>query len=131
MVVDSVTDPDALAEEACRVDLIHPETKDMMMSFPVDAKTKARSLLQSIEGKIKGQPHLFHHLLIVLKKLPELNHLGVTLQHTYGEAMLEGRGKGNGVFCSEIWQLGTYFMLQEGQCTLYCDNRSLPIIYGD
>ena len=57
----------------------------MLKSFPVDAKTKTRSLLQSIEGKIKDQPVCFHVFLAVLKKLPGLAaNLGATLQKIYG-----------------------------------------------
>ena len=56
----------------------------MLQSFPADAKTKARSLLQSIEGKIKDQPICFNLFLAVLKKLPGLANLGATLQKTYG-----------------------------------------------
>ena len=56
----------------------------MLKSFPADAKTKARSLLQSIEGKIKDQPVCFNVFLAVLKKLPGLANLGGTLQKIYG-----------------------------------------------
>jgi hypothetical protein len=56
----------------------------MLQSLPVDAKTKARSLLQSIEGKITDQPNCFHLFLALLKKLPGLTNLGTTLQKTYG-----------------------------------------------
>ena len=87
-MINSVTDPDALAEEACRVGLLHSDVKDMMLSLPVDAKTKARSLLQSIEGKVKGQPNLFHRLLAVLRNLPELTDLANLLQKTYGKEIL-------------------------------------------
>ena len=87
-IIDAITDPDALAEEACKIDLMHPETKDMLVSFPADIKTKASSLLQSIEVKIKGQPILFHHFLALLKKLSGLTNLGVILQKTYGIIIL-------------------------------------------
>jgi hypothetical protein len=83
-LVDAITDPDVLAEESCTIGLIHPESKRMLQSFPVDAKTKARCLLQSIEGKLKDQPIYFHLFLAVLKKLPGLANLGTTLQKTYG-----------------------------------------------
>ena len=56
----------------------------MLKSFPADAKTKARSLLQSIEGKINDQPVCFNLFLAVLKKQPGLTNLGATLQKTYG-----------------------------------------------
>ena len=82
--MDAITDPDALAEEACEVGLIHPDCKQMLHLFPADAKTKTRSLLQSIEGKIKDQPVCFHVFLAVLKKLPGLANLGATLQKIYG-----------------------------------------------
>ena len=83
-LVDAITDPDALAEETCIVGLIHPESKGILKSLPVDAKTKTRSLLQSIEGRIKNQPVYFNIFLAVLKKLPGLANLGATLQRTYG-----------------------------------------------
>ena len=85
-MINSVTDPDALAEEACRVGLVDPDIKDMLVLSSAGAKTKARSLLQSIEGKIKGQPNLFHRLLAVLRNLPELTDLANILQMTYGKA---------------------------------------------
>jgi hypothetical protein len=56
----------------------------MLQSFPADAKTKARSLLQSIEGKMKHQPVYCQVFLALLKKLPGLANLGTTLQKTYG-----------------------------------------------
>ena len=57
----------------------------MLQSLPVDAKTKARSLLQSIEGKIKDQPVYCQVFLAVLKKQPgPLANLGATLQRIYG-----------------------------------------------
>ena len=87
-MIDAITDPDALAEEACKVDLIHPEVKDVLQSFPTNTKAKARSLLQSIEGKIKGQPHLFHHFLALLKKVPGLAELGISLQKIYGKDII-------------------------------------------
>ena len=87
-IIDAITDPDGLAEEACKLDLIHPDAKRMLQSFPADPKTKARSLLQSIEGKIKEQPVYFHHFLALLKKLPGLANLGVILQKTYGIVFL-------------------------------------------
>ena len=87
-MVDAITDPDAVAEEACRVGLIHPKSKWILHSLPADAKTKARSLLQSIKGKIEGQPFCFHHFLALLKKLPGLADLGIILQKTYGKDIL-------------------------------------------
>ena len=84
-MVDTISDPDCLADESSKIGLVHPETKDMLMSMPVDSRTKSRSLLQSIEGKIKSQPHLFHHFLALLKKLPGLTDLGVLLRKTYGK----------------------------------------------
>ena len=82
----AITDPDALAEEACKVGLIHPESKRILQSFPADAKTaEARSLLQSVEGKIKDQPVYFQYFLALLKKLPGLTSLGIIIQKTYGK----------------------------------------------
>ena len=82
--MDAITDPDGLAEETCKIGLIHPESKRMLQSFPVNAKTKAHSLLQSIEGKVKDQPVYFHHFLALLRKLPGLTNLGTALQKSYG-----------------------------------------------
>ena len=82
--MDAITDPDALAEAACEVGLIHPESKEILKSLPVDAKTKTHSLLQSIEGKIKAQPIYCQVFLAVLKKLSGLANLGAILQRTYG-----------------------------------------------
>ena len=84
-MVDAITDPGALAEEACKVGLVHPESKWRIQFLPFDAKTKAQSLLQSIVGKIEGQPVYFHHLLALLKKLPGLADLGIILQKSYGK----------------------------------------------
>ena len=88
MVSSVGRDPGAFAVEACRVDLIHPDVKDMMRSIP-DIKGRARSLLQIIEGKIKGQPLLFHRLLAVLRKLPhsDMNRMASVLQTSYGECI--------------------------------------------
>jgi hypothetical protein len=84
-LVNAITDPDTLAEEAGTVGLIPPESKRMLQSLPVhDAKMKACHLLWSIQGRIISKPICFHLFLAVLKKLPGLANLGTTLQKTYG-----------------------------------------------
>jgi hypothetical protein len=55
----------------------------MLQSFPADAKTKARSVLQSIEENIRDQSDFFN-FVAVLKRLPGLANLGTTLQESYG-----------------------------------------------
>ena len=74
----------------------------MLHLFPADAKTKARSLLQSIEGKIKDQPVCSHAFLAVLKKLPGLANLGATLQKIYGSYYFSN--------CIDTMRLYTVFM---------------------
>ena len=71
--MDAITDPDTVAEKACEVGLIHPECKRTLQSYRVDAKTKARFLLLSIEGKIEDQPVYCQGFLALLKKLPGLD----------------------------------------------------------
>ena len=69
----------------CKVGLIDP---DSIQLLPSDAKTKARSLLQSIGVKVQGEPVYFHHFLALIKKLPghgvRVANLGVILQKAYG-----------------------------------------------
>ena len=78
---------DSFAEEACRVGIVNPEVKDVLLPLPLDIKAKARSLLQSIEGKIKGQPTVFHRLLSVLRNMPipVVNAVATDLQNKYGK----------------------------------------------
>ena len=78
---------DSFAEEACRVGIVSPEVKDVILPLPLDTKTKARSLLQSIEERIKGQPTVFHQLLSVLQNLriPTVNAVATDVLSKYGK----------------------------------------------
>lgn len=82
-MVESIKDPDALAEAACRVNLVSADMKDMIVSFG-DAQAKTRPLLQLIEGKVKGHSPCFHQFLAVLRSLPGLSQLASHLQASYG-----------------------------------------------
>ena len=82
---------ESFAEEASneRAGLISPEVKETILSFPADAKARARSLLMSVEKKIKGQPNYFHRLLSLLRGLPnpEFNAVASKLLSAYGELL--------------------------------------------
>ena len=82
---------DAFTQETCRVGIISPEVKEVILPLPVDTKTKARSLLQSIEARIKGQPTVFHRLLSVLRNLPfpVVNDVATVLLTKYGNKYRE------------------------------------------
>ena len=86
-MVQSIKDPDALAEAACRVDLIDAGIKDMIVAFR-DVEAKTRSLLQIIEGKVKGHSIHFHLFLTALRSLPRLTRLASRLQASYGEFIM-------------------------------------------
>ena len=84
-MITSITDPDALAEAASEANLIHPDVKEMVLhGCFADVQAKTRSLLQIIEGKVKGQPYFFHHFLAVLRSLPRLSLLVSHLLSSYG-----------------------------------------------
>ena len=83
-MVQSIKDPDALAEAACRANLVSTDMKDTIVVFS-DAQAKIRSLLQIIEGKVKGHSTYFHQFLAVLRNLPGLTRLASRLQASYGE----------------------------------------------
>ena len=85
-MVQSIKDPDALAEAACRANLIGPDVKDVIVQYGCfsDAQAKTRSLLQIIEGKVKGHSNYFHQFLAVLRNLPRLTQLASRLQASYG-----------------------------------------------
>ena len=83
-MVSSIKDPDALAEEVCRVNIISPVKKDVV-SFFADIKGQTCSLLQFIEEMIKRQPMCFRLFLSVLESSPDLSQLASVLQCSYGE----------------------------------------------
>ena len=89
-MVSSIKDPDALAEEVCRVNIISPDMKDVIVKYCCfgNVKDKTRSLLQIIEGKVKGQPNCFHHFLATLRSSPDLSQLASVLQGSHGEFFL-------------------------------------------
>ena len=82
-MVQSIKDPDGLAEAACRANLISTDMKDMIIAFS-DAQAKTRSLLQIIERQVKGHSAAFHQFLAVLRCLPGLTRLASRLQAGYG-----------------------------------------------
>jgi hypothetical protein len=82
-MVESIKDPDALAEAACRANLISADMKDMIVVFH-DSQAKTRSLLQIIEGKVKNDCNLFHKFLTVLRIL-HLTELVSRLQDSYSK----------------------------------------------
>ena len=84
-MVSSIKDPDALAEEACKLELVSAEVKDVIISGCFgEVENKCRSLLQSIESKVKGQDLHFHQFLAALRRLPDLSQLASELQSSYG-----------------------------------------------
>ena len=90
-MVSSIKDPDALAKEVCRVNIISSDVRDVL-SFFGDAEAKTRSLLQIIEGKVKGQPNCFHHFLAALRSIPDLSQLASVLLHSHGECLIISKG---------------------------------------
>ena len=85
LIVTSVTDPNALAEEACRVNLISADVRDVFTKCCHfgSIQDKTRSLLQAIERKMKGQSSVFHQFVAVLKILPGLSELASRLHSSY------------------------------------------------
>ena len=81
LMVSSIKDPDALAKEVCRVNIIR---RDVVVKFG-NVKDKTRLLLQIIEDEVKGQPNYFHLFLSALRSSPDLSHLASVLQGSYGE----------------------------------------------
>ena len=84
LMVSSIKDPDALAEEVCRVNIISPVMKDVV-SFFADIKGQTYTLLQFIEEMIRHQPMYFHLFLSALRSSPDLSQLASVLQGSYGE----------------------------------------------
>ena len=85
-MVESIKDPDALAEAACRAKLISTDMKNMIVVYGYfhDAQAKTRSLLNIITGKVKSHSTYFHLFLAVLRNFPGLNQLASRLQASYG-----------------------------------------------
>ena len=86
-MVTSIKDPDALAEAACRVNLISPDAL-VTYRYITDTQAKTRSLLQIIEGKVKGHSNFFHEFLTVLRRLPGLSQLVSLLLESYGRLII-------------------------------------------
>ena len=84
LMVQSIKDPDALAEAACSVGLVNQDALILLRCWSGDAQSKTRSLLQIIEGKVKDQCHHFHQFLTVLRSL-RLTKLMSRLQNAYGQ----------------------------------------------
>ena len=86
-MVQSIKDPDALAEAACKANLISTDMKDMIVVYGCfsNAQAKTRSLLQIIEGKVKGHSNSFHQFLALLRNLPGWTKLVSRLQASYGK----------------------------------------------
>lgn len=89
-MVTSITDPDALADELYRADIIGCEAKDVIVEYLSfsNVQEKTRSLLQIIEGKVKGQPCVFHKFRAVLTVIPELSELASRLISSYSKFMM-------------------------------------------
>lgn len=77
---------ESFIEEACKISLIHPDVKQMILSLSADANAKAHTLLTTIEEKIEKEPIHFRHLLTVLASLPhaEENAVATILQERCG-----------------------------------------------
>ena len=86
----SITDPDALAEEVCRANIIGTDAKDLIMKYVRfgSVQDKTRSLLQIIEGKVKGQQCVFHEFRVVLTVVPGLSELASRLSSSYSRFMV-------------------------------------------
>ena len=89
LIVESIKDPDALAEAACSAGLVNQDILIVLRGCGLsgDAKAKTRSLLQIIEGKVKDQCHHFLEFLTVLRSL-HLSELVSQLQNSYGQLYL-------------------------------------------
>ena len=86
-MIESIKDPDALAEAACSAKLFSPELKDAIILHGYFADTQAEThlLLQIIEGMVKCQPIVFHQFLTILRTLPGLSQLASHIQASYGK----------------------------------------------
>ena len=86
LMVESIKDSDALAEAACRANLISTDMKNMIVVYGCfhDAQAKTCSLLNIIAEKVKSHSTYFHVFLAVLRNLPGLNQLASRLQASYG-----------------------------------------------
>ena len=86
-MVTSIRDPDALAEAACRANLVSPNVIVRYGCFS-DVQGKTRLLLQIIKGKVKDHPLSFHQFLAVLWSLSGLTQLASCLQASYGNVLV-------------------------------------------
>lgn len=87
-MVISITDPDALAEELCIAKIIAMDAKDLIKhGWFRNVQDKTRSLLHIIEGKVKGEPRVFHKFLAVLTVIPGLSELASRLFSSYSKFM--------------------------------------------
>ena len=93
-MVTSIKDPDALVAAACKADLVSSQDTFSLLrggGWSGDAQAKTRSLLQIIEGKVKGEPVIFHQFLAVLRKLPGLSELASQVLANYGMCILSAQ----------------------------------------
>ena len=93
-MVTSIKDPDALAAAACKADLVSSQDTFSLLcgcGWSGNAQAKTRSLLQVIEGKVKGEPIIFHQFLAILRNLPGLFLLASQVQANYGMYTLSFR----------------------------------------
>jgi hypothetical protein len=116
-MVESIKDPDAVAEAACRADLVSTDMKDMIVGFS-DPQAKTRSLLQMIEGKVKNDCNLFHKFLAALRSL-RLTELVSRLQNSYSKLYYEN-------LCQEIeanvYFIGYRVMGRDSPTAIHCDD---------
>ena len=90
----SIEDPDALVAAAGKADLVSSQDAFSLLcggGWIGDAQAKTRSLLQIIEGKVKGEPVIFHQFIAVLRMLPGLSQLASQVQANYGMCMLSAQ----------------------------------------
>ena len=74
-------DPNALAEEFCRADLILPEMIALLTNNPtLTDRTKVMTILSCVVDVVSLQPYLSQSLLTVLQSQPELSSLFSTFQ---------------------------------------------------
>ena len=89
LMVTSITNPDTVAEEACRVNIISSEAKTIVQRGRYGSiKDKSFSLLKYIEDTVKRQPFAFHQFRLVLVFIPGLASLAHCLLSSYSRFML-------------------------------------------
>ena len=94
LMATSIKDPDALVAAAGKADLMSSQDAFSLLhggGWIGDAQAKTHSLLQIVEGKVKGEPVIFHQFLAVLRKLPGLSQLASQVQANYGMCMLSAQ----------------------------------------